>query len=330
MFADGSIKDPRTIVDANLEPMYQDEYIIGYQTAVGKNWSVGVRGIYRDLISTIEDVAIDAALNEYAVAKGYGPGTALDFEAGGFDYYVLTNPGKPMTVYVDFGTGTPEKVDLTAQALRYPESTRKYYAVELFAERLWDGKWYANFNYTWSQSYGNNEGYVRSDNGQDDAGLTTLFDQPGLLDGGYGFLPNDKRHRIKAFGAYKLNSEWQAGANFLAESGKPRSAFGYHPTDLFAQAYGAESFYLNGQLVPRGSLGRTPWTTKLDLSLKYRPKFAKDRLTLGVDVFNVYNSIRPIKYDEVGEVNAAPRAQYGAVTNFQTPRYVRFSAEYKY
>ncbi len=331
VFSDGKVKDTLSIVDADISPMYQDEFILAYQTAVGQNWSVGVRGIYRDLGSTIEDVAIDAALNKYAASKGYD--TQYGFDAHGFDYYVLTNPGNPMTVSIDFGSGTAEKVTLPAADLGYPESVRKYYALELFAERLWDGKWYGSFNYTWSHSYGNNEGYVRSDNAQDDAGLTTLFDQPGLLDGGFGDLPNDRRHSFKIFGAYKLTEEIQVGANVLVESGRPINGFGVHPTDLFAQAYGAESFFINGELAPRGSLGRTPWTHRLDLSLKYKPDFAwvKNRLTLGLDVFNVFNTDIVREVYEIAEFDIGdPDPEFGSPTARQTPRYIRISAEFAF
>jgi len=327
VFSDGRIKDKREIVDGNIEPMYQDEIILGYQTAVGNNWSVGVRGIYRELAVTIEDVAIDAALNKYAESKGYD--TLYGFDAHGFDYYVLTNPGNPMNIFIDFGSGSLESVDLPAADLGYPLSSRKYYALELSAERLWDGKWYASFNYTWSHSYGNNEGVVRSDNGQDDASLTTLFDQPGLLDGGYGNLPNDRRHSLKLFGAYKLSDEFTIGANAAIKSGRPINAFGLHPTDLFAQAYGAESFFKDGKLVPRGSVGTTNWTQRLDLSLKYKPSFAKDRLTLGVDVFNILNASIATEVNELAEYDdGETRPDYLAPTVLQTPRYVRLSAEF--
>lgn len=329
VFADGSIHDPGSIVNADIKPMYQDEYIIGYQTALGKKWTVGIRGIYRNLASTIEDVAIDAALNKYAQSKHYD--TLYGFDAHGFDYYVLTNPGKPMTVFIDFGSGTAEKVTLSSADLGYPESVRKYYAVELFGERMWDGKWYANFSYTWSQSYGNNEGSVRSDNGQTDAGLTTLFDQPGLLDGGFGFLPNDKRHKLKFFGAYKLTSELQLGGNLLVQSGRPINSFGVHPTDAFAQAYGAESFFYQGKLTPRGTVGTTPWTYQVDASITYKPKWGKDRLKFALDVFNLFNMDEVTEVNEIAELSdGSLRSQYLSPTAFQTPRYIRVSAEFAY
>ena len=329
VFADGSVKDARTIVNQDIEPMYQEEFIVGYQTALGKHWSATIRGTYRNLASTMEDVAVDAALNKYAKSKGYD--TRYGFDAHGFDYYVLTNPGKPLTMFVDFGSGTLESVTLSAADLGYPEAVRKYYALEILLERLWDKKWYANFQYTWSQSYGNYEGWVRSDNGQDDAGITTLFDQPGLLDGGYGSLPNDKRHKIKVFGAYQITDEFQVGTNILVQSGRAINSFGVHPTDVFAQAYGAESFFYQGVLAPRGSQGRTGWTHSIDLSFKYRPKFAKDRLTLGVDVFNVMNQQEATEVSEIAELSdGSLRKEFLSPVAFQAPRYVRFSAEFSY
>tara|TARA_Y100000748_G_C15314012_1_gene417339 strand:- start:472 stop:690 length:219 start_codon:yes stop_codon:yes gene_type:complete len=47
------------------------------------------------------------------------------------------------------------------------------------------------------------------------------------------------------------------GANFRWTSGRPLNSFGYHPTDLFASYYDAESFVKDGELVSRGSEGRT-------------------------------------------------------------------------
>lgn len=72
-------------------------------------------------------------------------------------------------------------------------------------EKNWDNGLYARANYTWSNNYGNYEGMVRSDNGQDDAGITTLYDFAGLVEGAFGDLPNDRRHPIKLFGAWEFS-----------------------------------------------------------------------------------------------------------------------------
>ncbi len=152
-----------------------------------------------------------------------------------------------------------------------------------------------------------------------------------MLDGAYGSLPNDKRHKIKIFGAYQVTEEFQVGSNILVQSGRAINAFGVHPTDVFAGDYGAESFYYQGKLTPRGSLGRTGWTHSVDISLKYRPKWAKDRLTLGVDVFNIMNQLEPTEVSEIAELDdGSLRPQFLSPVAFQSPRYWRFSAEYSY
>lgn len=333
VFADGTIKDPRGIVDQNLEPMYQDEFILGYQQELVPGWTGGIRAIHRDLKSTIEDVAIDAALNRYAAANGFA-----DFEAGGFDYYVLTNPGNDMDIAIDLdGDGVLEEISLSATELGYPDSIRKYNAVEFTLDRAFDGIWFMQASYTWSKSYGNNEGYVRSDNGQDDAGLTTLFDQPGLLDNGFGNLPNDRRHQLKVFGAWQFLPDWRASGIVNLASGRPENCFGNHPTDEFAAAYGAESFFCdltadgvyNPVATPRGSLGTTPATYRLDLGLEYRPEWAQKRLGVKLDVRNLFNSKRVTEVNEIGELGPGDQnPNYRLPTAFQTPRTVRVALSY--
>jgi hypothetical protein len=328
--SDGTVKDPKQIVDHNIKPMYQDEFIVGYQRALNKQWTVGVRGIWRNLLSSIEDVAIDETVNAYARANGI---PASRFNAGGNDYYVLTNPGQPMTVTIDFNDGKGARdVTFSKAELKYPKSQRYYAAAEVFFEKIHDGKWFLQGSYTLSRSYGNNEGYVRSDNGQTDAGLTTLFDHPGLMDGAYGDLPNDHRHKFKLFGSYNVNSQFQVGSNLSLTSGMPVNAFGFHPTDPFALAYGVASFYENRKLVPRGSRGRTDWITQWNLNLRYRPKWAGKHMTFGADIFNVLNLQHATEVTQSAEKTGVgtPEPLYRLPSVYQGPRSVRLSVDLKF
>lgn len=117
----------------------------------------------------------------------------------GVFHYILVNPGRDVHTFYDLdGDGTLEELFLSAADLGFPKAKRRYHAVTLGLEKKWDGVFYVKGLYTWAHSYGNYERMVRSDNGQDDAGITTLFDFAGLVDGAYGNLPNDRRHQITA------------------------------------------------------------------------------------------------------------------------------------
>ena len=66
VYGDGSVPDTRSTTDNSLEPMYGEEIILGYQTTLENGmfsgWDFEATYVERELASTIEDVAIDAAV----------------------------------------------------------------------------------------------------------------------------------------------------------------------------------------------------------------------------------------------------------------------------
>ena len=328
VFGDGTVPDTRSVTDNNIEPMYQSEFIIGYNRTLESGNEIGIKAIYRNLETTIEDVAIDAAVIDY---YNSGDGTWDEAMAGGtveevfsgFHQYVLTNPGNDMQIYIP---EMDETINLSAARLNYPEAQRQYGAMELTWSRPFDGKWGMDASYTWAHSWGNHEGYVKSDNAQDDAGITQNFDQPGLVDNSYGDLPNDRRHTFKAYGTYQLDMGLRLGTNFLYQSGRPRSCFGLHPTDVFAQAYGnSDSHYCGGLPVQRGSLGTTPDLTRVDLNAQYTLELGRSEVILSADIFNVFNAQAVTSYNEDGDTG-----NYQQIRQYQQPRTLRLSARLRF
>lgn len=339
VFGNGEVPDTSSVTDKNIEPMYQSEFILGYSRYLDSGVELGIKGIYRNLETTIEDVAIDAAVNAYYAANGWDtiPGDELDCDHGagpvdcdstdyftGFHQYVLTTPGQDMTVFIP---EQDETIDLAAAALGYPKAERQYAALELSYTRPFDDRWSASASYTWAHSWGNHEGYVQSDIGQDDAGITQNFDQPGLTDYSNGNLPNDRRHTVKGYGSYQLENGLRFGGSVMWQSGRPKSCFGVHPTDVFAADYGAFSFYCNGQPAPRGTAGTTPSTLNVDINAQYVMQLGKTDVLLSMDVFNVFNGQKPTVYNEIAETFAgAPDEDYGKIRQYQQPRWLRLSA----
>ncbi|MCC4604118.1 TonB-dependent receptor [Xanthomonas campestris] len=196
-------KDARTIASTNLEPMYQDEYILGFETQLTEGFSGGMRAIWRDLKTAIDDTCDYRPIFQWAEENGYQVNDANP----GFPYCRLYNPGKDSIFVMDVdGDGTFETIPVAANVLG-PRAQRTYKAIELFAEGQLSDKFFLQGSYTWSKNKGNTEGGVKSDIGQSDTGTTQDFDYPELAEGAKGYLPNDRRHTLKLFGNYEFNDE---------------------------------------------------------------------------------------------------------------------------
>ena len=232
---------------------------------------------------------------------------------------------------------------LTADQLG-PDAKRTYTAVEVFFETSWD-RAFLQGSYTWSKSIGNVEGSVKSDNaGQTDTNVSADFDYTTVMLGAYGYLPNDRRHSLKLFGNYEFTDEWSVGANLMVQSGRPESCYGVY-RGLNTSFYGNIHFSCdtgvptsggnNGEtIVPRGTVGRTPWTTSFDLNVAYKPGWAEG-LQFKVDVFNLLNNRKPIAVNEQGEDAAGNPAvvrerTYLTPLAWQAPRSVRFMVQYDF
>lgn len=333
---------PATVAAANLDPMYQDEYILGFQAALSDLWSVGLRAIHREIKSGFDDTCSHQAFQDWADDNGYA-----DFDYSSMASCYLINPGRDVEMAVDVnGDGNLVNVTIPAHYFGLPKYRRKYSAMEFFFERSLVNGLYLQGSYTYAKSKGNAEGYVNSTLEQADAGITQDFDFAAFTKGAYGYLPNDRRHTFKLFGSYQMNEEWRIGGNVLVQSGRPISCNGYIPEsdEVFqgidggtAFLYSASSFYChdaNGvpTLGSRGDRGRTPWVYDFDVSLAYEPKFAEG-LTLQVDVFNVFNIQKVTEYNETGDRNrAAPERDpnFLNIVNYQEPRSVRFTVRYDF
>ena len=335
---DGNPKFAAGYASQNLKPMYQDEYILGFQKQLTDNFSLGMRALSRELKTSIDDNCDYHTVLEVAAEQGYdvNPGAQ-------FNYCFMVNPGQDVEFLGDVdGDGVTEVINIPADRLG-PGTRRKYKALEFFAQGNWD-KLFLQGSYTWSKSIGNVEGGIKSDNGQSDTNVTSDFDYTTIMLGAYGYLPNDRRHSLKLFGNYEITDEWSVGANVLVQSGRPLSCYGVYQ-GLNVSYYGNVHYSCNtgapdstgnngSTIIPRGTLGTTPWTQQLDLTVGYRPNWAEG-LQLKFDIFNVLNANHPTALSEVGEDSSGnpyftQLRTYKSPVAWQTPRYVRFSVQYDF
>ena len=324
--ANGIPGDSAQLADQNIEPMYHDELILGYEQGLGNSdWVAGIRYVSRDLKSAIDDVLTDDAVD----ALGY----EFTGDAGG---YVLANPGSDITIEYDrYDTGVLETTTFPADLLLFDKAQREYTAVELTLAGYGDD-WSFNTSYVHATSRGNTEGYVKSDNGQDDAGITQDFDQWQLMDGAYGSLPNDRRHTVKAYGNYQVNDKLLLGANMFLQSGRPRNSFGTDHPD--STPYYGDTFYLYDttsevfNFTPRGSAGRTEWVTRFDLSAIYSFEWGdRANVELRAEIFNVMDAKSATELNEFAEDSVGVgNPDFGSTQFYQAPRYVRFGATMRF
>ncbi|HJR74457.1 MAG TPA: TonB-dependent receptor [Luteimonas sp.] len=339
----GSPKNAQTIASKNLDPMYQDEYILGFQKTLGDHFTLGMRGIFRDLKAAIDDTCDYTAIleTEGFTRRFNGAGRFIgwadandrfaDLPNSGFPYCRLFNPGADSVFLTDlYGDGQLKETRVPGSRLS-PKAKRTYTALEFFFDANWD-KFFMQGSYTYAKSKGNTEGGVKSDIGQADTGTTQDFDYPELTVDSFGYLPNDRRHSIKLFGNYQITDEWSVGGNFLVQSGRPKNCLGVlELPDGSLHAYGSSFFRCNGVPTPRGTEGRLPWTRSLDLNVAYKPAFAKG-LQFKLDIFNVFNSQEVTAINEqVEDPSTGSRVETANLPlSFQAPRSVRFMVQYDF
>lgn len=352
VFARPIAPDPREVAASNIEPMFEEEFILGYEHEFEGGWLDGWRGgaryIHRNLASTIEDTDLGrgGVIDRYC-ARTKNP---LCLPAGGdssndlfVGHYIMLNPGKSANLMLDLAHGPGgtnlAPVNLTADDLRLPEVERKYQALELTFERPFDGVWTLQGSYVLAKSRGNYEGAVKSDVGQTDTSITQDFDAWFLADGANGYLPNDRRHTFKLFGAYQLTDSLRIGGNFYAQSGRPYGCLGYNEDDPSAGGEPSAWFCPVGGhsvSVPRGSAGRTDWVTNTDLNITYdiiREREGFGSVSAALDVFNLFNERAVTRVVEAGETRdlpGTPVATYGKPRSYQSPRSVRFTLRYSF
>ena len=187
---DGTVGDLRSEVDHDMDPVYQDELILGFQQQLDPHWSWGVRGIYRKLHNAIDDININATpcgrVRSTWVMANPGEDVTIwgDTDCDGTDDGYLTLDTSKAGYWTEadnyeYIDGEWEYVNSTPNGQRgWEKPKRTYKALEFQIDRAWDENWSFNASYTLSWSEGNAEGPVNTDTNFPDTGRTENFDDP--------------------------------------------------------------------------------------------------------------------------------------------------------
>ncbi|MBB3228020.1 outer membrane receptor protein involved in Fe transport [Luteibacter sp. Sphag1AF] len=335
----GQANDAKSVAATDLKSQYQDEVILGFDKTLGSSWVTGAKFTLRKLQAAIDDVCDTDKIIDKLDAQGVNTDNLV------VPGCVIFNPGKTNTFSLENGASRQSVTMSTSDWGFKQGAKRKYYALNMYLEHPFDGKWQGRLDYTFSRSYGNTEGQVKSDIGQDDVSKTQDWDAAALMENANGLLANNRTHQIKAYGSYQVAPEWMLSAVVRVQSGSPKTCLGFYAGSMLDSTgapggygehgtdplnYGSSYHYCNGQPSHPGD-SSNPWTKQLDLAVTYRPAFADSKLALSMNVFNVTNERKPI------QVGAQYEALQGTVSNiynmgtyFQTPRYMRLTATYDF
>ncbi|MET0934537.1 MAG: TonB-dependent receptor [Luteibacter sp.] len=324
----GQAVDPVSVSARDLRSQYQDEGILGFDKTFGVGWVTGAKVTVRKLRTAIDDVCDTGLIGDKLTSEGIDPDSVT------IPGCVIFNPGFTNTfslANVD-GSGRTE-VKMSKDDWGFSDKAkRQYYALDLYLEHPFDGKWQGRIDYTFSRSFGNTEGQTKSDIGQTDISKTQDWDSALLMQNANGLLSNDRTHQLKAYGAYQFAPEWLVSGNLRLASGSPKSCLGYldGAEDPDPIGYGSSYHNCNGQPSHPGDT-RNPWYKQLDLALTYRPAYFDSKLAFGLSVFNVTNERKPL--NSFSTYESSPQTvlnNYDVGQYFQTPRYARLTATYDF
>jgi hypothetical protein len=178
----------------------------------------------------------------------------------------------------------------------YLSPKREYQAIEIEINKPLSHNWSLISNWRIARLRGNFEGAFRNDNGQNDPGISSLYDfTPGLLNEigsqlATGPLNADRLHIVNIYPTYIFDKGPLRG---LVVTPGVKIQSGVPLTTLAAQQP-----YNNPGEVPifgRGDLGRAPVTGTVDVHLDYPWRISETKsLHFAIDMLNIANTKRNV------------------------------------
>jgi hypothetical protein len=299
-------------ISPDAKPTYTNEIIGGVEFEVAKSMNLGARWVHRTIPRVMEDYQPAAVA---AFDLGCPGATSVE--------YLINDISSSLPRFNCDSLGADGRI-ISQAAFENP--AHDYDSFELTATKNFSNNWSLMASYRYAKLKGNFEGFYRSDNGQSDPSITSLFDFPtndpsytqvGTPLVGYsgdiryqgttlgsGVLPNDRPHQLKVYGTYVWGN-LNAGIGFNAGSGAPLTALAANPNysnsgeiPLTLRGGGLDTVSVPGCSACGGFRERAPALVTVDLHLDYTVKVGKNqRVILSGDAFNLLNNQNPISYD---------------------------------
>jgi hypothetical protein len=316
----GSLSPNR--IDPNFKSPTTDEFVLGFEREVVPGIAVSLNGTYRKTKNLAWFPSY--GLNPDGSVHVYTP---ADFEAlPGNAVTGVDSQGHPYSIPV-----YSLKASAPATAGRYeanrPDYTQDYKGLELQINKRYSDKWSMRLGFTysdWKQHLGANSIsdptnvlstgiYGGTSGGSSEDGGDVLFSS-GVGSGAKGGVFVNSKWNMNLNALYSLPLGFNVAGNLFARQG-------YVYPNIDTNADPGDGLGARNALALPASAVRHPTVTELDLRLEKMIKVAQLDVTLGIDVFNVFNSnvVLQRQIDRAQSVNVG-----GDIQEIQSPRVVRF------
>jgi hypothetical protein len=308
----GGDKTPDAVFSPSTKTPYTDEFMLGYATNIGKDWTVSLTYTKRRTRDVLEDYDLtlysDPSLTVATAPEGYAaPGSAFYLPYSYFGY-----SSKPNSNYV-LGTLAGGK--------------RDYQGVELSFSKAKRDNWMAGGSYTFNQAKGN----TNSDSNADFQGDWVALDP--RAPNAYGPQPGNIKHQVKGYGAYFFDNGIELSGVFNWNSGTLYSRTALNSSRNLPEMVGTP--YVSGGVLDTwilpGAIGSqtAPSYYTLDLRAKYVYKLtASQKVEFFVDVFNVFDKQSVTAVQSLVAGSAA--FKFGEGTDWVQPRRLYLGARYTF
>ncbi len=287
-----------------------DEYVVGFESAVGARSTLSATYVDKREFDLIEDVERRRFVPRVAHDLG-------DTEVDEFGMVVSSDAGQTLTIF-DPDLDSPSSLLITNPDL----ARRRYRGLELSAERRFAERWWLRGSFVVSRS----EGLVGTSFAETTS-ISELFDSPNSLINADGRLALDRRYQLKLLGTWRTFWGITISPYYRWLSGRPYQRT-VQLTEYDADGDGANDTLLDGGAVlvnaeTRGirSLGDLHL---VDVRLEKAFAAPSGRIGLVVDTFNLFNRATVTSR----RTRTAGGSRFGDPLAFVPPRQMRVAARY--
>lgn len=319
-------------VNTDATAPYSDEFTLGIERELARDFSLGVTFIYKHKQNIFEDVN-DMGYGKDDAELGYGEDSPnwqrFDFTDPGDDGEFGTSDDTQAYVYGELATAPSQHWYQT----NIQDGFRKYTALQFVFNKRMSNRWQMLASFVWSKAWGNIGGSYGSS-----YGASGNFDSPNsfVFDGGR--LDYDRPLNIKIQSTVMLPYDFILSGYFNHRSGSPwaRSITVYIPEDDIYK-YPGEGYSVRTELI--GARRNAPITT-LDLRLEKRFRIG-DTFSIGgyIDVLNALGrsgydvTANPggyVDYSDPNNPTFENFGNYGDITGAYGNRVIKFSLRFQF